>query len=170
VLIVSLKHTHRGDPPPLDVYPTTPLLMGKVLNALMLDHTDYDLDRLRRFNALLEVGEKTFGEDFIPKMNETIAKLRGQPYRRVQDLVIRPSRDISEIASKHARASRMADVSKLSLPSKLLHRIAQSQLINEADLASYLLFDGAYAEDLIQLGMEDALARREELLRFFGEP
>ena len=48
--------------------------------------------------------------------------------------------------------------------------MARSQLISEADLASYLLFDGAYATDLIQLGMEDAHAQREALVRFFTEP
>ena len=169
VLIVSLKY--RGDhaPAKLQEYPTTPVLMGKVLNALMLDHTDYDLDRLRRTNALLEIGEQTFGPDFIPRINETMRTARGQPYRKVEDLVIRPSRDIAKIASAHAERFKVEDATA-SLPSKLLHRFAQRQLISEADLASYLLFDGAYARDLIALGMEDAHSHREALLRFFGEP
>jgi NTE family protein len=171
VLIVSLKH--KGDelpaPPPLTTYPTTPLLMGKVLNALLLDHTDYDLDRLRRFNTMLDMGAATFGKDYLSKLNETVEKLRGLPYRRVEDLVLRPSRDIARIASTHAREDRFRHATQASLPTKLLHRIAQSQLVSEADLASYLLFDGGYARDLIDLAMEDAHARREELLRFFGE-
>jgi NTE family protein len=172
VLLVSLRHGPVGPRPrnTLSTYPTTPLLMGKVLNALMLDSTDYDLERLRRLNQMLEAGRLTFGEDFLPRMNETVQQLRGQPYRIVEDLVLRPSRDLASIAAAHARHSRLSDEAASSLPTKLLHRVARSQLVTEADLASYLLFDGAYAADLIQLGMEDAHAQREALVRFFTEP
>jgi NTE family protein len=41
---------------------------------------------------------------------------------------------------------------------------------DEADLASYLLFDGDFAHQLIELGRADARARRQELLEFFGDP
>lgn len=171
VLIVSLRHKPKTPvvKPPLTSHPTTPLLMGKVLNALLLDHTDYDLDRLRRFNALLEAGTKAFGEAFIPRMNDITTATRGQSYRVVKDLVVRPSRDIATIAAQHAKKNSAARIATQTLPTKLLHRLAQSQLVAEADLASYLLFDGAYAKDLIQLGMEDAHAKREELCRFFTE-
>ena len=170
VLLISLKYR----PPEgkrrrraLDVYPTTPLLMGKVLNALMLDHTDYDLDRLRRFNSLLEAGRELFGDSFVQKINDVVQQGRGQAYRVVEDLVIRPSRDIATIAAAHAKRARTGEVAPRSLPAKLLHRIAQSHLVTEADLASYLLFDGAYAADLISLAMEDAHRQRESLIRFF---
>ncbi len=172
VLIVSLKHKPGGAgssarPALPREYPATPQVMGKVLNALMLDRTDYDLDRLHRFNAMLEKGVATYGPGFLAQMNETVAELRGQPYRVVKDLVLRPSRDIAQLAAGHAKRDRLEDVASPSLPTKLLHRIAQSQLMTEADLASYLLFDGAYARDLVELGMEDTHARREELLAFF---
>jgi NTE family protein len=38
----------------------------------------------------------------------------------------------------------------------------------EADLASYLLFDGSFAKRLIDLGRADAEARRHEIAEFFG--
>jgi len=38
---------------------------------------------------------------------------------------------------------------------------------DEADLMSYLLFDGEYARDLIELGFNDAATMREQLLDFF---
>ena len=56
------------------------------------------------------------------------------------------------------------------LPTRWLNRIAKSQLLAQADLASYLLFDGAYAKRLIQLGMEDTHARRDQLVPFFEAP
>jgi NTE family protein len=170
VLLISLKYRPPGakrQTRALAAYPTTPMLMGKVLNALMLDPSDYDLDRLRRFNNLLKAGEKLFGESFVPQINEVVQLTRGQPYRIVEDLVIRPSRDIDTIAADHARRTRPGEMTRRSLPTKMLHRLAQSQLVSEADLASYLLFDGAYAKDLIDLAMEDAHRQRDALVRFF---
>ena len=39
----------------------------------------------------------------------------------------------------------------------------------EADLASYLLFDGPFCRQLIEMGRADAHARRDDLMRFFGD-
>jgi NTE family protein len=168
VLILSLRHKPAAPPPviPMHSAPSTPLLVGKVLNALMLDHTEYDLDKLRRFNAILETGERTYGSDFLAKMNETMQELRGQSYRYVRELVIRPSRDLSEIAAELLKERKMAEDDE-PLPKRMLSAIAKSQLLTQADLASYLLFDGAYAKRLIQMGMDDAHARREQLVSFF---
>jgi NTE family protein len=168
VLILSLRHRPRGnaEPPKLTAMPTTPQIIGKVLNALMVDRTEYDLDRLRRLNEVLEGGRRTYGEDFVARMNETMAEVRGQPYRVVKDLVIRPSRDLAELARPHLEARAKAE-SDAALPTRLLHRLSGSNLFTQAELGSYLLFDAAYANDLISLAMEDAHARREQLLEFF---
>jgi NTE family protein len=169
VLILSLRCRPPGPvppPKPMTGYPSTPVLMGKVLNALMLDHTEYDLDRMRRFNAILDTGTTTFGPDFLLKMNETITHMRGQPYRRVKDLVIRPSKDLGEIAAAQAKGKKLVN-DKSGFPTRMLQRVTQSQLFTSADLASYLLFDGDYARALIDLAMEDAHAKREALIDFF---
>jgi NTE family protein len=169
VLILSLRYRPAGPVPPprpMSTYPSTPVLMGKVLNALMLDHTEYDLDRMRRFNAILDTGVRTFGDDFLLKMNETIVEMRGQPYRRVKDLVIRPSKDLGEIAATQAKGKKLV-TDKSGFPTKMLQRLTQSQLFTSADMASYLLFDGDYARALIDLAMDDAHAQREALIDFF---
>jgi NTE family protein len=174
VLVVGLRHEpsaeemKRLEEDDDAKYPSTPLVMGKVLNALLLDHTDYDIDRMRRFSALIAGGEKAFGKNFVARLNEVLVPLRGQGYRRVDDLVIRPSKDIAAIAGKHAKKGRSLDANA-TLPTKLLHRLARTQLVSEADLASYLLFDGEYAADLIELGMADARARKDELVSFFTD-
>lgn len=169
VLILALKHTPSSPPPvrPMRAAPSTPLLVGKVLNALMLDHTEYDLERLRRFNGMLAAGKRAFGEDFLPRMNEAIKALRGQPYRHVRELVIRPSRDLAEIAGELLKKRKMPVDGEVPAPTRWLHRLTQSQLFTQADLASYLLFDSQYAKELIELGMEDSHARRDQLVSFF---
>jgi NTE family protein len=171
VLLLSLRfRPPKPPPPPEDTnYPSTPALMGKVLNALMLDHTDYDLDRLRRFNAIFETGIKTFGPQFLEKMNETVSAMRGQPYRLVKDLVLRPSRDLSELAASHTKAKTLIE-DRSPVPTRLLRRVTRSNLFTQADLASYLLFDGEYASQLIELAMADAHARRDALIEFFESP
>ncbi len=170
VLVLTLRHKPAAPPPmiPMRSAPSTPLLVGKVLNALMQDPTEYDLDRLRRFNGMIEAGEKAFGPEFLPRINEAIRELRGQPYRPVRELVIRPSRDLSEVAADLLRQRRVDIEDESPLPARWLRRFTQSQLFTQADLASYLLFDGGYASQLIQMGMDDAHARRDQLESFFA--
>lgn len=168
VLILSLRHKARGEvaSPPPTAMPTTPVVIGKVLNALMMDRTEYDLDRLRRLNEVMESGRRAYGDDFVARMNETLAQVRGQPYRVVKDLVVRPSRDLTELARPHLER-RARQESTAALPTRLLHRLSSSNLFTQAELGSYLLFDADYARDLISLAMEDAHAKREQLVEFF---
>ena len=168
VMILSLRHKPKSSVEPSPVQesmPTTPKVIGKVLNALMMDRTEYDLDRLRRMNEMLESGRRAYGEDFVSRMNDTLEQIRGQPYRVVRDLVVRPSRDLSELARPHLEKRAKQEAS--ALPTRLLHRLSGSNLFTQADLGSYLLFDAAYANELISLAMEDAHARRDQLIEFF---
>ncbi len=176
VLIVGLRHEGAPRSPPRtdaaqgDV-PGTAAQLGRMLNALHLDRTDYDLDRLRKINRLIEQGEQAFGKGFEERFNAVSTRAMGIPLRRIRDLVIRPSRDIGEIARRHAESSaRRARPGTLA--SRLLRRAsvdADGDGDGAADLASYLLFDRGYAEELLALGYSDAEARREALAEFFGD-
>ncbi len=169
VLILSLRHRPRAeaDPPTLTEMPSTPLVIGKVLNAFMVDRMDHDLDRLRRINQLIDSGKKHYGDDFVQQMSRAVRDMRGQPWRRVHELVVRPSRDLADIARPHLEARNKQEAE--NLPARLLHRLTGSAMLSQAELGSYLLFDAPYARDLIALGMEDAHARREELGAFFAD-
>jgi NTE family protein len=169
LLILSLGHKPRAtvEPPKLTELPSTPQVVGKVLNALMLDRLDHDLDRLRRVNALVEKGRQLGGEAFIDQLDAAVASTRGSPYRFIHELVVRPSRDLAELARPHLEARAKLESTE-ALPTRLLHRLAGSQLLSQAELGSYLLFDAPYARDLIELGMNDAHERREELRAFFA--
>lgn len=175
VLVVALRQGSRSTGAPrLESAepPTTAAQLGRILNALLLDHTDYDLERLQRINALIEEGERAFGSAFAERLATIAGGKVGAPMRRVRSLVVRPSRDIGVLARQHA-ALRVKGLRRGTLASRLLRRAAadaEASADGAADLASYLLFDREYAEELVALGHEDARRMRSELLDFFGAP
>src|SRR3989442_1779224 len=143
-------------------------LAGKVLNALLLDHVDYDVDRLRLVNAILDTGARAYGPDFLRRINQVIEQMRGTPYRVVRDVYVLPSRDLSVMAAEcleahRGGAGRRGGVSDAAL------RYTVRGIAGEADLLSYLYFDHCYAEHLIELGRADAEARADELVTFFRD-
>jgi NTE family protein len=150
----------------VDQSPSAPFLLGKILNAFLSDKTEYDLQRLERFNSLLEAGENAYGEDFGAALGSAMQKARGQAYRKVDALMVRPNEDIAAVAAKHLRlGSVVARAGPIVGP--LLQRMAGSGE-REGDLLSYLLFDGEYAADLVAMGMRDADAMRQQLIDFFA--
>lgn len=144
----------------IDRYPSALFLLGKILNALMLDKTDYDLKRLERFNALVNLENLA--------LNESMKNLRGNPYRHVDNLVIRPSEDLGLVASRRLRMGGIAERVG-GIVGRVLSRMAESVDDQGADFLSYLLFDVEYVNDLIELGMHDADAKRQSIIDFFSE-
>jgi NTE family protein len=175
ILVVALRQQARTEAPSLPATaepPTTAALLGRILNALLLDHTDYDLERLRRINSIVAQGRRAFGPAFAECLAAVSSDGGAAPMREVKDLVIRPSRDIGVLAREHAER-RVRRVRRGTLASRLLRRAAADAAASQdgaADLASYLLFDREYAEDLVALGHEDARRMRAELLEFFAAP
>ncbi|MEZ4401129.1 MAG: patatin-like phospholipase family protein [Kofleriaceae bacterium] len=170
MLMVSLRHVDevaRPAPVLADGYPKPLFLLGKALNALMLDHTEYDLDRMRRLNALLAAGTAAFGPTFVETMNRELVKVRGAQIRPIEALHIRPSVDIGRLASEFVHSGRLLVSSPVTRA--LIERMAAGESGSENDLLSYLLFDGNWASELIAMGRRDAAAREEELATFFAE-
>lgn len=146
--------------------PGAPFLIGKVLNAFLLDHVMADLEDLERINSLLADAAEIAGPTFIENLNARL-EARGEPTRRlIRTFVVRPSLDIGRLAGEHLRAHR-AEFGKL-LGRGLLNFLDVGEGA-DADLASYLLFDGEFTKKLLDLGRADAAARRDELEDFlFG--
>lgn len=147
--------------------PSPFFLIGKTLNALMIDRIDYDLDRLRRMNAIISAGEQAFGATFLDEINARVAGKYGSQLRVVRDVLVRPSMDVGEVASAYAKSPAFASRST-KLATRALRRLADAEGDEEADLLSYLLFDGGFGAQLIEMGMNDARARRDELAAFFA--
>mgnify|MGYP000232591878 CR=1 FL=1 len=168
ILVIGLRHEEEDQPDGARVeqFPSAAFLLGKILNALMNDKTEYDLNRLRRFNAILEAGEQAFGDTFTDALGNVLTPMRGAPYRKVQTLMIRPRQDMASIANKHARMGSVAARAG-GLVGPLIRRLGETADNSESDLLSYLLFDGEYAADLVRMGMRDADAHRQDLIDFF---
>lgn len=172
LLVVSLRHV-ATEPKIVqrertEAYPKPLFLAGKALNALLLDHTEYDLQRMQRINLILEAGNASFGSQFEAMMNHELMRLRGAPLRRIQAVHIRPSEDIGAIAADFVKAGRMRVDGMLAR--RLIQRLAGGEAAHENDLLSYLLFDGDFASELIELGRRDAAKKEAELAALFDVP
>ena len=169
VIVVSLRHVQTPSEElqreRTIAYPKPLFMIGKALNALLLDRTDYDLDRMERLNAILRAGMHAFGDDFLEVMNIELMRLRGAPLRIIEALHIRPSIDIGTLAAEFVAADRAIVHGRVAR--RVMHRLAAGESAHESDFLSYLLFDGNWARELIALGRADAARKEEELGRFF---
>ena len=150
-------------------YPGPFFLFGKALNALLLDRIDADIDRLNRINRILEAGVRRFGPRFVDEINQELGdggRVRG--LKRLRIVHIRASQDIGTMAAEYARSPEFAARAS-GMIGKLVRRISEWEGAGEADLLSYILFDGEFAARLIELGRSDARARHSELCAFYED-
>ena len=143
------------------VTPGASFLLGKALDALMLDHIEHDLEELQLVNEILSDAVEAGGPGFLDRLN-AVAASHGRPARRtIKTFVLHPSVDIGRLAAEHLRSRRLR---------RLIGRSALRLLDvgegAEADLASYVLFDGDFTRILIDLGREDAAQHRDALGEF----
>ena len=159
--------------PPAAAQPGPPglaFLVGKLLEALLLDPLQRDLRELERFNHLLDVLGQELEPEQMARVSSVITEARGMPFRPVSTLVFTPSQDLGGLAQRFLED----EFANLDLPR--LHRywfarfLDQAQPTAQADWATYVLFDGALARHFLALGRADAHARAAEVRRFFGAP
>lgn len=133
-------------------YPSLAHVAGHALSGIFLDAFTADVERLQRINRTLTLLSDE-------------ARV-STPLREIDALVIAPSQHLEDIAARH--------VSELPAPVRALLRGAgvsgSGRTAQGAALASYVLFESGYTRELIALGEQDVMARRDEVLAFFGWP
>ena len=112
-----------------------------------MDRLTADLARLKRINKTLRLMTPT-------QYQET-------PLNIINALVIRPSVDLRDLTRKHA--------SDIPRPVRLLLRTLGGWG-RDWRMASYLLFEPGYAGELIDLGYQDGMARKDEVIEFLKAP
>ena len=154
VLVVGVGHSATEDfekRPKIEHYPALAEIAGHALDSIFIDGLEVDLERLQRINRTLTA---------IPEELHRTLDLR-----HVEALVISPSQPLEKIAERY--------IHNLPWTIRLLLRLAGVMRGSGANLVSYLLFDKHYCRALIDLGYQDALKRREEIIAFLeqgGEP
>jgi NTE family protein len=146
--------------------PGAAFLLGKVLNAFLLDHVDVDIELLTRINNVLVDGTRAYGSGFAEALSAEAQKRGALEYRYVNCMRVRPSEDIGTLANDHLKRGRLRGD---PIFTRKLFKALDLGVQNEADLASYLLFDGPFCRKLIEMGRADAQARRDDLVEFFRE-
>jgi len=163
MFIIGVTTPQRETSIPMGHTPGASFLMGKALDALMLDHIEHDLEELRLINEILSDAYEAGGPDFPSRM-AAVAEAHGRPRRRrIRTFVIHPSMDIGLLASEHLRRHRPRLGKLIGHTALRMIDVGEGA---DADLASYVLFDGDFARVLIDLGHRDAARHRDELAEF----
>jgi NTE family protein len=147
-------------------FPDPLFLLGKTLNAILLDRIDSDIDRLNRINMILDAGTRRYGPDFVSEINAELGTDPERGMRPLRAVLIRASRDIGRLSADFVRSPGFRRRAR-GLTARVLQRLAGDDGRSEGDLLSYLLFDGEFARALISMGHDDAAAREAELCAFF---
>ncbi len=129
-------------------YPTLAQIAGHALNSIFLDSLEVDLERLQRINRTIEL---------IP---EAVRKQTNYPLHSVDFRVLAPSEELEKIAADFAH--------ELPRSIRTLLSTVGGTRKSGSNLLSYLLFEKSYCRELIKLGYNDTLARKDELLAFLG--
>jgi NTE family protein len=137
----------RRDIPESVSYPSIAQIAGHAMSSIFLDSLAVDIERMNRINKTLSM---------LPEELRTRSELRP-----IKTLVIAPSERIDEIATRHIKS--------LPAPIRVMLGGIGATEVRGSALASYLLFEASFTNELIALGFSDAMNKKEEVLAFFAD-
>ncbi len=131
-----------------DSHPSLAQIAGHALNSIFLDSLESDLERMQRINRTIEI---------IPA---EVLERTAYPLQHVDFRLLSPSVELERIAIHHAH--------ELPATIRILLSTVGAMRQSGSNLLSYLLFEKSYCRALIQLGYQDTMARKDDLLTFLG--
>jgi NTE family protein len=148
ILVIGVTANGIEQPERTDIseYPSLAQIAGHAMNSIFLDSMEVDLERLKKINDLV---------DMMPDEIRERSNLK-----HVDVLVVSPSQPIEKIAERHA--------AELPWTIRLLLSLIGARQRRGGTLVSYLLSEKKFCRALINLGYQDALKRREEIMGFLG--
>lgn len=113
---------------------------GIMMNAIFLDSLDSDVERMEKMNIMVAIMGKH------------------SPWKHIPILALNPSRDLGAMTKK------LND----EIPKFLRYLLNSIGVTGQSglDLLSYLAFDSSYTLQVTELGYEDTLARKNDILNF----
>lgn len=147
ILAVTTRYARsraEADRPQIMGYPPPAQVAGMLFNAIFLDQLDGDAMQLRQINELIasQPEEKRMG------------------LRPIDLLVIRPSEDLGRLANAYE-----ADLPRAF---RFMTRGLGTRETRSNDLLSLVMFQTDYVKRLIELGEQDASAKRSEIEAFLS--
>ena len=147
ILVIGVTangHVEQPERTDISDYPSLAQIAGHALNSIFLDSMEVDLERIQKINDLVEM---------MPDETRERSNLR-----HIDVLIVSPTQPIEKIAERYA--------AELPWTIRLLLRLVGVGHHSGMTLVSYLLSERKYCRALIDLGYQDALKRRDEIMRF----
>jgi NTE family protein len=120
-------------------------IINTLLNAVLLDSVEQDVHRIQKINQL-----------------SALVKDQSQraQFKNIPALCISPSEDIGQLARQHAH----------HLPRLIRLTLSTFGTLDEAsEILSYLLFDPHFCRKLIDMGYNDAMNSKKQIVDFFTD-
>jgi len=151
LLIIGVRNP-RPDTPPLEgarvPYPSFGQITGYIFDTLFMDSLDADIERMRRINHT------------ITETKDKRVEYQDTSLRQIEYLMISPSRDIREIVERY--------VVNFPRSVRILLKGIGALTREGRPLMSYLMFDAPFCKELMELGYDDGMAAREQILHILG--
>ena len=152
-----------GKERPTPIAPPPLMLMSQIMGALSFDSCRDDLERIRAINGLLDTLDESLTPEQLTSFHDAVARERGASWKKIPTLSFEPTLDLGDYALQKGREV----MGRYGWRQRWFLQLLEMK--GHGDALSFLFFDRAFTEELVALGKEDALKRRDEIEAFFRE-
>jgi NTE family protein len=149
ILVIGVRDETADKAPSPDKPQSSPSLAqiaGYMLDTLFMDGLYSDLERMTRINQLIDSVRPENRSGSLSSM------------RAIDSMLVVPSQDLRVIAQRHR--------DELPFAIRSLLRSISGRKPSENRLLSFLLFEASYTRELIELGYNDGMRVKDQLLDF----